>query len=194
MTRLHLVRHGPTHAKTMVGWSDLPADLSDTAALRRLSAHLPSHAPLISSDLCRAITTADVLALPTRPRLPHDPALRELHFGAWEMQTFAQAEAADPAHIRAFWETPGQIRAPGGEGWDDLTARVRTALARLTAPAQPTDDTILVCHFGAILAAMQCCLGLTAQDVFQHKIDNLSVTELHNTPTGWRLIRVNHIP
>jgi alpha-ribazole phosphatase len=25
----------------MVGWTDLPADLSDTAALARLSAHLP---------------------------------------------------------------------------------------------------------------------------------------------------------
>ena len=43
MSRLFLVRHGPTHAKTMVGWSDLPADLSDTAALARLSDHLPSH-------------------------------------------------------------------------------------------------------------------------------------------------------
>ena len=28
MTRFWLVRHGPTHAKTMVGWTDLPADLS----------------------------------------------------------------------------------------------------------------------------------------------------------------------
>jgi alpha-ribazole phosphatase len=41
MTRLWLVRHGPTHARTMVGWTDLPADLSDVAALARLSAHLP---------------------------------------------------------------------------------------------------------------------------------------------------------
>ncbi|MEY8841169.1 histidine phosphatase family protein, partial [Cribrihabitans sp. XS_ASV171] len=39
MTRLHFVRHGPTHAKGMVGWSDLPADLSDTALLDRLSSH-----------------------------------------------------------------------------------------------------------------------------------------------------------
>jgi alpha-ribazole phosphatase len=36
MTRFWLVRHGPTHAKAMVGWSDLPADLSDTAALSRV--------------------------------------------------------------------------------------------------------------------------------------------------------------
>ena len=188
MTRLHLVRHGPTHAKAMVGWTDLPADLSDTAAIARLSAHLPAEAALISSDLARAITTADALALPTRPRLAHDPALRELHFGAWEMQTFAQAEAADPAHIRAFWEPPGPIRAPQGESWDDITARIRTALARLPG------DTIIVCHFGAILAALQCCLGLTATDVFAHKIDNLSVTELHKTPAGWHAPRINHIP
>lgn len=188
MTRLHLVRHGPTHAKTMVGWTDLPADLSDSAAIARLSAYLPSDAALISSDLSRAVATADALALPGRLRLPHDPALREIHFGAWEMQTFAQAEAADPAHIRAFWETPGPIRAPDGEGWDDLTSRVSAALSRLP------DHTIVVCHFGAILAALQCCLGLTATDVFAHKIDNLSVTELHKTASGWQALRINHIP
>lgn len=186
--RLHLVRHGPTHAKTMIGWTDLPADLSDTAALARLSAHLPADAALISSDLSRAVTTADALARPGRRRLPHDPSWRELHFGAWEQQTFAQAEAADPAHIRAFWETPGPVRAPGGESWDDITARIGAALARLP------DTTIVVCHFGAILAALQCCLGLTATDVFAHKIDNLSVTELHKTAAGWQAARINHIP
>ncbi|MFN3721542.1 MAG: histidine phosphatase family protein [Paracoccaceae bacterium] len=188
MTRLHFVRHGPTHAKAMIGWTDLSADLSDTAAIARLSAHLPRDAALISSDLSRAITTADALALPTRPRLPHDPALRELHFGNWEMQTFAQAEAGDPAHLRAFWETPGAIRAPGGEGWHDITTRVADALNRLP------DHTIVVCHFGAILAAMQCCLRITAQDAFHHKIDNLSVTELHKDRSGWQAVRINHIP
>lgn len=187
MTRLHLVRHGPTHAKVMVGWTDLPADLSDTAALARLSAHLPDNAALVSSDLSRAVATADALALPTRPRLAHDAALREIHFGRWEMQSFAAAEASDAALIRAFWETPGPVRAPGGEGWDDITARVSAALARLPG------ETIVVCHFGAILAAVQTCLGLTAQDVFRHKIDNLSVTELHRNGDTWQLARINHV-
>ena len=36
MTDIFLIRHGPTHAKGMVGWSDLAADLSDTQALARL--------------------------------------------------------------------------------------------------------------------------------------------------------------
>lgn len=189
--RLHLVRHGPTHAKAMVGWTDLPADLSDTAALARLSGHLPQAAALLSSDLSRAVATADALALPTRPRLPHDRNWRELHFGAWEMRGFAEVEAEDPGRIRAFWEAPGDVRPPRGESWNDVLARIDTALNAL--PAQGA-DVIVVCHFGAIVAALQCCLGLTPEQAFSHRIDNLSVTELHRTTSGWDQIRVNHLP
>lgn len=188
MRHLHLVRHGPTHAKCMVGWTDLPADLSDTDSLARLSAHLPLDARLISSDLARATSTADALASPGRSRLPHDPALREIHFGAWEMCAFAQIEAEAPDHIRAFWETPGDIRPPGGESWNDVLARVSLALNRL-----PAGDVIVVCHFGAILAALQLCLGLTAAQAFSHRIDNLSVTDLRHDGE-WRLGALNHRP
>ena len=186
--KLHLVRHGPTHAKTMTGWTDLPSDLSDTAALARLAAHLPD-APVLSSDLCRAVATADAIAGP-RPRLPPDPALREIHFGDWEGRTFTQAEADTPALIRAFWETPGAASAPGGESWDDLTRRVWS-----WADAQtPGETLIVVAHFGPILALLQRALNVTAVQVFAHKIDNLSVTEVSNTPAGWTTGRINHRP
>ena len=69
MSRFFWVRHGPTHAKSMVGWSDLPADLGDTAQLARLSTHLPAEALVISSDLIRASATADAIA-GKRTRLP----------------------------------------------------------------------------------------------------------------------------
>lgn len=187
MTRFWLVRHGPTHAKAMIGWTDLPADLSDTAALQRLDAHLPPDAPVVSSDLSRAITTAD--ALGPRPRLPHDPALRELHFGHWETRSFAEVDAEAPARIRAFWETPGTIRPPGGESWNDLTTRTWAALDRLQGQAP---DLIIVAHFGPILAALQRAKGITATEVFAHKIDNLSVTCLTLTPP--QVHSINHRP
>jgi alpha-ribazole phosphatase len=187
VTRFWLVRHGPTHAKAMIGWTDLPADLSDTAAIARLAAHLPQGAPVISSDLARAITTAD--ALGPRPRLPHDPALREMHFGQWETRNFAEIEAESPALIRAFWEQPGDVRPPGGESWNDLTTRTQAALDRLhgTAP-----DIIVVAHFGPILAALQRAENLSAEAVFAHRIDNLSVTCLTLTPP--QVHAVNHCP
>jgi broad specificity phosphatase PhoE len=175
----------------MIGWTDLPADLTDLAAINRLRAHLPAQAITISSDLIRASATADAIC--PGPRLPHDPALREIHFGAWEQRTFADIEAESAAHIRAFWDEPGQVRSPGGEGWDDLTHRVWAATDRL-AHAHPDADIVIVAHFGAILAALQRALNIAAIQAFAHKIDNLSVTELMLTPHGWQVGHINHRP
>ena len=190
MSRFFWVRHGPTHARTMVGWSDLPADLSDTAALARLEAALPRDALVISSDLARAVATADAIAA-DRPRLPHDPDLREWHFGAWELQRFDAIE--DQAHIRAFWEHPGDVRPPGGESWHDLAARVDRAVMRLMQ-AHPGRDIVAVAHFGAILTQVQQALRIGAYEAFSHRIENLSLTEISFGPGGWQAGRINHLP
>jgi alpha-ribazole phosphatase len=187
MTRFWLVRHGPTHAKAMIGWTDLAADLSDSAALARLNAHLPPEAPVVSSDLARAIATAD--ALHPRPRLPHDPALREIHFGQWERRSFAEVEAETPTLIRAFWDQPGDISPPSGESWNALTRRTHAALDRLQGTAP---DIIIVAHFGPILAALQRAASLTPLQAFGHRIDNLSVTCLTLDPP--QVHGINHCP
>lgn len=190
MSRIFWVRHGPTHANAMVGWSDIPADLSDTARLARLSAHLPEDALVISSDLSRARATADAIA-GSRLRLPDDPDLREIHFGAWELQAFDAI--TDQTRLRAFWEQPGEIRAPDGESWHEVSARVARAAARLRA-AHPGCDIIAVAHMGVILTQIQAALRLTAYEAFVHRIDNLSVTELHWAGDGWQAHAINHLP
>ncbi|TKZ22480.1 histidine phosphatase family protein [Shimia litoralis] len=191
MSRIFLVRHGPTHAKSMVGWSDIPADLSDTAALARLSDFLPENAVVISSDLCRAVDTASAIQ-GRRTRLPHDPDLREIHFGDWELKRFAEAEAMDPARIRAFWETPGDSTPPNGESWNQVCARVDTAVDRVMA-AHADRDVIVVAHFGAILTQIARAENLDGSAAFSHKIDNLSVTTLLTQPT-WSAQQINHNP
>lgn len=190
MSRFYWVRHGPTHAKSMVGWSDLPADLSDTAQIARLSAHLPEDALVISSDLIRARATADALKGP-RTRLPDDPDLREIHFGDWELQVFDKI--SDQEHLRAFWENPGDVRPPGGESWHEVANRVSAGAARLLA-AHPGRDIIVVAHFGAILTQVQQALDVTAYEAFAQRIDNLSVTELHWQGNRWHAQAINHLP
>ncbi len=189
VTRFFLVRHGPTHAKSMVGWSDLPADLSDTAKLQRMSDALPQQARVISSDLSRAVSTADALQ-GARPRLPHDPALREMHFGAWELRRWAEIDAETPDHIRAFWETPGDIAPPQGESWNTLRHRVDAAMNHLVQ-CYPGETLIVVGHFGQILTQVQRAQGLTATDAFAHHIDNLSVSDLFHDASGWHAGRIN---
>lgn len=174
----------------MVGWTDLPADLTDTARLARLAAHLPQDALIVSSDLIRARDTATAIA-GARRRLPDLAGLREIHFGDWEMADFDSA--GDQPRLRAFWETPGDLRAPGGESWNAASARVTAAVAALRAE-HPGRDIIAVAHMGAILTQVQAALGITAYEAFGQRIDNLSVTSLRHDGRRWHSEGINHLP
>lgn len=174
----------------MVGWTDLPADLSDSAALDRLSRHLPVDAPVVSSDLSRARATADAIT-GARRRLPDVPDLREMHFGAWENRTFNDVQSTDPDRILAFWSDPGPIAAPGGESWNDIAARVGDAADAL---ARTGGDVIVVAHFGAILTQVARARGQRPKDALGQYIDNLSVTRIRFDGTAWHAGKVNHRP
>ena len=187
MSKLWMVRHAPTHAKVMVGWTDLPADLSDMEQIARVSKLLPD-APVISSDLTRAVATADDLQ-GKRQRLAHDARLREIHFGAWEMRSFDEINTHEPEALRAFWDLPVATRASDGESWEELRARVDAAVAALLAIHS---ELIVVAHFGAILTQIQRALHLSTPEIFAQKIDNLSVSavDFETGQASW----INHVP
>ena len=187
MSGLWLIRHGPTHQTTMTGWRDVPADLSDHAALARLSASLPD-APVVSSDLIRAVATADAIQ-GARPRLPDQPDLREIDFGAWDGLHHTQVSARDPELSRAFWETPGALRAPDGESWDAVTARVGACVDRLM---EDHPELIVVAHMGAIMSLFPRAGG-TAYQAMGHRLDPLGASRLERGADGWTLGPVNHL-
>lgn len=192
VTRLWLVRHGPTHQKAFTGWRDVPADLSDSAALARLHAYLPQGALVVSSDLIRAVATADALAH-GRQRLPHDAGLRELHFGDWDGRMWDEVAVTHPDLSRAYWEDPGDHCPPNGESWNTASARVSAAVDALVA-AHAGRDLVIVAHFGAILTQLQRARGCTAPEVLAQIIDTLSVTRIDHAADGWRVGPVNHRP
>ncbi|SFJ32930.1 histidine phosphatase family protein [Celeribacter neptunius] len=187
MSRLWLIRHGPTHAKSFVGWSDLPADLSDVAAIARLEAALPQ-VPVISSDLSRAIETASAVQA-SRPRLPHDPRLRETHFGDWELKSWSEIAETHGALARQVFETPGEAAPPGGESWNIFSTRVHTGITALKG------ETVVVAHMGVILALLQKALRCSAHEALGHQIDPLSCTVI-DCPEGldgpWSCAQINH--
>jgi len=194
MTTWHWVRHGPTHEKSFVGWRDVPADLSDNALIARVREHLPDQALMVSSDLVRSVATADVLTTPQHSRLPHEPDLREINFGVWDGMRFDAIAARDPELSRAFWEQPGDIRAPEGESWNETMARVSAVVDRLNT-AHPDSHIIAVAHFGVILTQVQRALAVSAYEAMAHKIDNISVTTLrHLGADRWDVDRINHVP
>ena len=188
MIRLWLVRHGPTHQKTMTGWRDVPADLSDAAALDRMAQALPV-VPVVSSDLARATATADRIAA-GRPRLADEPGLREIDFGDWDGRSFEDISRTDPVLSRTFWERPGEVSAPNGESWNRLADRVGAVLDRLT---EIHPNLIVVAHMGAILSLFPRAGG-SAYEALGHRIDPLGTSLLTKDGSGWRLRVVNCPP
>lgn len=191
VARLWWVRHGPTHQTVFTGWRDVPADLSDTAALSRLDRYLPKDAVLVASDLTRASATADRISAGRR-RLPDTAQLREFDFGAWDGLSFDAVTARDPDLSRAFWETPGHIAAPEGESFFDVGARVTRAIATLS-DEHPGADLIVVAHMGVILSHIGLSGGLGLQAALSHRIDPLSVTRLDRSGDAWTVTSINHV-
>ncbi len=192
VTRWFWVRHGPTHQKAFTGWRDVPADLSDSAAIERLNAFLPAEALIISSDLDRAVTTADRLSR-GRNRLPHDPDIREFDFGIWDGLHFTQVAERDPDLSRSFWENPGDIAAPEGESWNAVERRTSAVVDRLMATHKPR-DIIAVAHMGTIMTQIARAGNMTPYKALGHVVDPLSVTCLIHENQNWRIERVNHLP
>lgn len=191
MTVIYWVRHAPTHERSFVGHRDVPADLSDTAQIERLSNALPINALVVSSDLTRSIDTASALQGP-RTRLPHRAGLREFDFGDWDGMHFTDVAEKWPDLSRSYWETPGDVTPPNGESWNTAAARVSADITTLITE-HPRRDIIAVAHFGAILSQVQKAANITPYRALAHRIDNYSITEIQMKPTTG-VARINHLP
>lgn len=193
-TTFWFVRHGPTHQTAANGWTDVPADLSDKAQIARTSALVPEAATVISSDLIRAIDTANAVG-GSRKRLDHHKDLREFNFGEWEGREFPEIAQTEPEASRHFWENPGDAAPPGGESFHMLQTRVSRVMHEL-ADAHAGGHVMCVAHYGVILAAIAHASNMPAPTAVCFHIDNLSLTQIQylNQVDAWRVLKVNHVP
>jgi len=193
-TTFWLVRHGPTHSTAANGWTDIAADLSDHAQVARTSAMIPSDAIVVSSDLSRAVDTADAVG-GARERLGHHVDLREFNFGDWEGREFDEIAVNDPDASRHFWENPGDAAPPNGESFHALQGRVSRVLHDLAA-THGDGHVCCVAHFGVILTAIAHASNMPASVATRFHIDNLSVTRIEymHTTDSWVVKAVNHLP
>ncbi|MEO1562295.1 MAG: histidine phosphatase family protein [Pseudomonadota bacterium] len=190
--KLFFLRHGPTHAKRAIGWTDLPADLSDTARLQRIDQAIPQNTTCISSDLTRTRETLAAVS-GNRPRLPENPALREFHYGDWEDLSFQEISSKDPDRAMAYWRTPGDVSPPNGESWNEGVARMSQAVDAARASAGNT-DLLIVCHFGVILSQLARFSSIPARSVLSFSIEPLSLTTIEILSEGSpRVLGVNHL-
>jgi len=143
-SRLLIVRHGESTWNAehrLQGQADPPLSAlgrEQAAALLPFLEDIPARR--LSSDLTRAVQTAELLGLGGAPT---DPRWREIDIGDWAGHTL---DELDPAEVAA-WQR-GELAPPNAETFADLQARVAQAVDELRG-----EDVIVVAHGGCVRAA-----------------------------------------
>lgn len=163
--RIILLRHGRTEWNATGRWQGhLDPGLDDTGweqaerAARLLAALHPT--ALVSSDLQRARSTAEVLARTTGLEVTVDPRLRETHLGQWQGLTAADIRRQWPAEL-GLWTT-GDVHQPpaGGETRLEVAARMVEGIDAALAGVADGETLVVVTHGGAARVAIASILGL----------------------------------
>jgi glucosyl-3-phosphoglycerate phosphatase len=161
--RLVLLRHGQTDynaAGRMQGHIDSVLTEAGVAQAAHVAPEIARLAPdrLISSDLRRAVDTADLVAAASGRPVKLDARLRETHLGEWQGRTVAEIEAERPGAIAA-WRSDPAWTPPGGESRIEVVRRSLPVVEELDEEfvGSPDATVVLVAH-GGLIAGLVCGL------------------------------------
>jgi len=140
-----LVRHGetPSNAARVVQTPGTPLSPRGVRQAEQLAARLASLsvARILSSDLARALQTAERVQAATGAELAIDPLLQERNFGDVRGTPYAELG------VDLFGP---DFAPPNGERWDEFHRRVDAAWARVRALAAETPGNLAVVTHGLV--------------------------------------------
>lgn len=152
--KLYLVRHGETELNKefrFIGRTDVGLSESGRLQAKAIAGRLSENKikAIYSSDMLRAMQTAEIVALPHRLTVKPVKGLREIDFGNWEGLTYYEIEEMDGDHLAAWIEDPININIPRGETWEHFENRVLKSVNHIINE-EKDGEVIIVSHGGPI--------------------------------------------
>jgi 2,3-bisphosphoglycerate-dependent phosphoglycerate mutase len=192
--RVYLIRHGQTAWNVDGRWQGFePVPLNDVglAQARTLAGYLRAPISAIySSDLPRAVQTAEALGQTRNLNPIIDIRLREFNLGIFQGHTNDEINVRFPEESTAFHADYMGYLIPGGESRFQLQARAFEAWVDITANALGPE--IAVVSHGGTIKMLLLKLFAEQTDLRQAHIENTSVTTIERDGDGWRLVEVAH--
>ncbi len=185
MSRLLLVRHGDTElnsAERYWGRSDIKLSAAGLRQAERLCERLAAERidTIYSSDLRRALVTAEIIASRHRLRVITYAELREINFGQLEGLTFGEISQLYPKVVKLWVERSPKLKYPGGESLAELNHRVSNFTGRLEKHAE--EEAVLIVSHSGVLRTLICqLLGMGPRYRWQFRLAlaSLSIVETH---------------
>jgi 2,3-bisphosphoglycerate-dependent phosphoglycerate mutase len=194
-TRVLVVRHGQTSWNAQLrlqGHTDIGLDETGQSQARLLALAVSDEGVdvVYTSDLQRALHTAQALAQATKAPLLVDAGLRERYFGRFEGKTFAEIDRLWPEDAKQ-WRRREPLAQPGGsESLSAFSERCVGAAHRLVAQ-HPGQHVALVAHGGVLDCLYRAATGAELTDHRTWALDNATVNRLLWTPQGFTVVGWN---
>lgn len=192
-TRLCLVRHGETDwnaQRRVQGQIDIPLNAKGQTQAAALARCLVTErfAALYSSDLQRALQTAEPTASAQQLPIRSDPSLRERHFGVLQALTAEEAQARHPqARLKHVARDP-EYALESGESLVAFERRIRACLESLFC--RHAGETILVVTHGGVLdIAYRQATGRLLTSRRDFELPNAALNWLEGDADGWQVLR-----
>ena len=176
--KLILLRHGRTEwnaQRRFQGQADPPLDDVGRMQAYEVAALIAALGPdrVVSSDLIRALETAQIIGSAIGMPVVVEPRLRERSLGHWEGLTRDDVERQYPDEF-ADWRDGRDVSRRGGETRDQVAARSLAAFHD-----QPRAETlVLVTHSATAMALCNALLGIAQQQHPLGPLANCHWTEL----------------
>lgn len=119
-----------------------------------------THVKILSSDLSRAYSTAQALAVLTGQEVGVDARLRETNGGEWQGQTFDEIIEGYPEAIARWQRDEPGVRAGGGETRVEVATRMVAAILDGLDELPEGGTLVVATHGGATRVALAKLLGL----------------------------------
>ena len=142
MKTLYIIRHGETEWNKIgryQGITDVPLNDNGIAQAKACANALKDvhFDRILSSDLSRALVTAETIRGNRNIEITIDSRLREIDFGDWEKLLFSEIEERWPGLIDQMYRQPDIVKLPNGESFQEVQNRawdggtIRTLLCKM---------------------------------------------------------------
>ena len=191
-TRILAIRHGETAWNVdgrIQGQLDVPLNDMGRWQVHRLALAVADEdiAAIYSSDLLRALETAQAVARGSGDPVVTDAGLRERGFGTFEGLSYAEINARWPEMGERWRRRDPTFGAPGGETLNDFYARSIATASRLAA-LHPGQTIALVSHGGVMDCLYRAATRVALDAPRSWQLGNASINRLLYTPQGFTLV------
>ena len=191
---VYLVRHGETEwnaTRRLQGNSDVQLSAKGREQAAQLAKRLAREKidGFYSSDMKRAVETAQILAAPHGLAVNQIAGLREMNFGPWEGMTIGELEADGSWSLLEWFKNPLDVQVPGGEKLTEVIERCNLAMQQLIA-AHEKETIAVVAHGGSIRAIICSVLGLRHSEMWRLVLENTGLSRIDFQESGIRLVKM----